>query len=141
MDELMDRITSELSRLSRTLQTIETDLSHARVGLKDLRNFIENSSRGISSEFKGYRFLFIEVRDLGLSVRTANCLQNENIDYIGDLVQRLETDMLRLPNFGRKSLNETREVLSIMGFSFGMTLPPWIIEKLQEHKFFIQKGE
>jgi hypothetical protein len=55
------------------------------------------------------------VDELELSVRSANCLKNDNIVYIGDLIQKTEAEMLRTPNFGRKSLNEIKEVLSGMG--------------------------
>src|SRR3546814_5354377 len=58
------------------------------------------------------RFLLKKVDELELSVRSANCLKNDNIIYIGDLVQKTEAEMLRTPNFGRKSLNEIKEVLS-----------------------------
>src|SRR3546814_1319685 len=58
------------------------------------------------------RYLLKKVDELELSVRSANCLKNDNIIYIGDLVQKTEAEMLRTPNFGRKSLNEIKEVLS-----------------------------
>src|SRR3990167_6264085 len=61
------------------------------------------------------RFLLKKVDELELSVRSANCLKNDNIIYIGDLVQKTEAEMLRTPNFGRKSLNEIKEVLASMG--------------------------
>src|SRR6202051_2300206 len=61
------------------------------------------------------RYLLKKVDELELSVRSANCLKNDNIIYIGDLVQKTEAEMLRTPNFGRKSLNEIKEVLSQMG--------------------------
>src|SRR6186997_1513907 len=61
------------------------------------------------------RYLLKKVDELELSVRSANCLKNDNIIYIGDLVQKTEAEMLRTPNFGRKSLNEIKEVLSSMG--------------------------
>jgi DNA-directed RNA polymerase subunit alpha len=66
--------------------------------------------------------LFRSVDELELSVRSANCLQNANIRYIGELVQRSENEMLKTKNFGRKSLNEIKEVLSSMGLSLGMRL-------------------
>jgi DNA-directed RNA polymerase subunit alpha len=69
--------------------------------------------------------LLRKVDELELSVRSANCLKNENILYIGDLVQKTEGEMLRTPNFGRKSLNEIKEVLSQMGVGLGMTLSNW----------------
>ena len=58
--------------------------------------------------------------ELELSVRSANCLKNDNIVYIGDLIQKTEAEMLRTPNFGRKSLNEIKEVLAQMGLHLGM---------------------
>jgi hypothetical protein len=66
-----------------------------------------------------------KVDELELSVRSANCLKNDNIIYIGDLVQKTEAEMLRTPNFGRKSLNEIKEVLSSMGLRLGMDIPGW----------------
>jgi DNA-directed RNA polymerase subunit alpha len=66
--------------------------------------------------------LFRPVEELELSVRSANCLQNADIKYIGELVQRSEGDMLRTKNFGRKSLNEIKEILASLGLEFGMKL-------------------
>ena len=60
------------------------------------------------------------VEELELSVRSYNCLKNANIQTIGDLVQRTEAEMLRTKNFGRKSLNEIKEILSNLGLGFGM---------------------
>jgi DNA-directed RNA polymerase subunit alpha len=73
------------------------------------------------------------VDDLELTVRSANCLKAENIYYIGDLIQRTETELLKTPNLGRKSLNEIKEVLASRGFTLGMKLenwPPAGLEKL-----------
>ena len=64
--------------------------------------------------------LFKNVEELGLSVRSASCLSSEDIVLIGHLVQRTEAQMLRVPNFGRKSLNEIKESLATMGLHFGM---------------------
>ncbi|MBW2231266.1 MAG: DNA-directed RNA polymerase subunit alpha [Deltaproteobacteria bacterium] len=66
--------------------------------------------------------LFKSVDELELSVRSANCLQNANIRFIGELVQRTEAEMLKTKNFGRKSLNEIKETLASMGLSLGMTI-------------------
>ncbi|MGD8561431.1 MAG: DNA-directed RNA polymerase subunit alpha [Desulfarculaceae bacterium] len=66
--------------------------------------------------------LFRTVDELELSVRSANCLKNANIKYIGELVQRSESEMLKTKNFGRKSLNEIKEMLTEMGLSLGMGL-------------------
>jgi DNA-directed RNA polymerase subunit alpha len=69
--------------------------------------------------------LLKKVDELELSVRSANCLKNDNIVYIGDLIQKTEAEMLRTPNFGRKSLNEIKEVLAAMGLHLGMEVPSW----------------
>jgi DNA-directed RNA polymerase subunit alpha len=66
--------------------------------------------------------LYRSVDELELSVRSANCLQNANIRFIGELVQRTEAEMLKTKNFGRKSLNEIKEVLASMGLDLGMTV-------------------
>ena len=73
-----------------------------------------------------------KVDELELSVRSANCLKNDNIVYIGDLVQKTEAEMLRTPNFGRKSLNEIKEVLASMGLRLGMDIPGWPPENIEE---------
>ena len=65
------------------------------------------------------------VDDLELTVRSANCLKAENIYYIGDLIQRTETELLKTPNLGRKSLNEIKEVLASRGLTLGMKLESW----------------
>src|SRR6266581_3059444 len=65
------------------------------------------------------------VDDLELTVRSANCLKAENIYYIGDLIQRTETELLKTPNLGRKSLNEIKEVLATRGLTLGMKLENW----------------
>ena len=73
-----------------------------------------------------------KVEELELSVRSANCLKNDNIIYIGDLVQKSESEMLRTPNFGRKSLNEIKEVLTNMGLNLGQMIPEWPPENLEQ---------
>ena len=78
------------------------------------------------------RNLLRKVDELELSVRSANCLKNDNIVYIGDLVQKTEQEMLRTPNFGRKSLNEIKEVLTSMGLSLGMNVPSWPPENIED---------
>ncbi|MBV8971460.1 MAG: DNA-directed RNA polymerase subunit alpha [Sphingomonadaceae bacterium] len=78
------------------------------------------------------RYLLKKVDELELSVRSANCLKNDNIIYIGDLVQKSESEMLRTPNFGRKSLNEIKEVLQSMGLHLGMQIPGWPPENIEE---------
>jgi DNA-directed RNA polymerase subunit alpha len=69
--------------------------------------------------------LYRTVEDLELSVRSANCLKNANITYIGELVQRTEAEMLKTKNFGRKSLNEIKQLLEEMDLSLGMKIDEW----------------
>jgi len=78
------------------------------------------------------RNLLRKVDELELSVRSANCLKNDNIVYIGDLIQKTEGEMLRTPNFGRKSLNEIKEVLAQMGLHLGMEVLDWPPENIEE---------
>ncbi|MEF2551415.1 DNA-directed RNA polymerase subunit alpha [Aurantimonas sp. A2-1-M11] len=76
--------------------------------------------------------LLKKVDELELSVRSANCLKNDNIVYIGDLIQKTEAEMLRTPNFGRKSLNEIKEVLASMGLHLGMEVTDWPPENIDD---------
>jgi DNA-directed RNA polymerase subunit alpha len=85
-----------------------------------------------ASELPFNRNLLRKVDELELSVRSANCLKNDNIVYIGDLVQKTESEMLRTPNFGRKSLNEIKEVLTQMGLALGMEIPAWPPENIED---------
>ena len=78
------------------------------------------------------KHLLRKVDELELSVRSANCLKNDNIIYIGDLVQKTEAEMLRTPNFGRKSLNEIKEVLAQMGLHLGMEVTNWPPENIED---------
>ena len=98
-------------------------------------NFEEPSKEVVEEsrdELPFNRNLLSKVDELELSVRSANCLKNDNIIYIGDLVQKTEADMLRTPNFGRKSLNEIKEVLSQMGLHLGMEIPDWPPENIED---------
>ena len=83
-------------------------------------------------ELEFNRNLLRRVDELELSVRSANCLKNDNIVYIGDLIQKTEAEMLRTPNFGRKSLNEIKEVLAQMGLRLGMDVSNWPPEDIDE---------
>ena len=78
------------------------------------------------------RNLLKKVDELELSVRSAKCLKYECIIYIGDLVQKSESDILKIPNFGRKSFNEIKEVIYQMGLDFGMTIPNWPPENIED---------
>jgi DNA-directed RNA polymerase subunit alpha len=98
-------------------------------------NFDEPESAGKGMEDAGLEFnplLLKKVDELELSVRSANCLKNDNIVYIGDLIQKTEAEMLRTPNFGRKSLNEIKEVLSGMGLHLGMEVEEWPPENIED---------
>ena len=85
-----------------------------------------------SAEPEFNRNLLKRVEELELSVRSMNCLKNDNIIYIGDLVQKTEPEMLRTPNFGRKSLNEIKEVLNTMSLYLGMEIPNWPTDNIAE---------
>ena len=110
----------------------------ARIMQDQLSNFInfeepeEEEVPEVLEDLPFNRNLLRKVDELELSVRSANCLKNDNIVYIGDLVLRSEPEMLRTPNFGRKSLNEIREVLKIMGLELGMIIETWPPENIEE---------
>tara|TARA_Y100000590_G_scaffold468406_1_gene651066 strand:- start:721 stop:1746 length:1026 start_codon:yes stop_codon:yes gene_type:complete len=91
---------------------------------------IEQKTKVTEPEFN--KNLLKKVDELELSVRSMNCLKNDNIIYIGDLVQKTEPEMLRTPNFGRKSLNEIKEVLNSMSLYLGMEIPNWPPENISE---------
>ncbi len=98
-------------------------------------NFEEPVKQVVEEEQPELEFnaaLLKKVDELELSVRSANCLKNDNIVYIGDLIQKTEAEMLRTPNFGRKSLNEIKEVLAQMGLHLGMEVPNWPPENIDE---------
>lgn len=109
----------------------------ARILQDQLKPFInfdepENDAEVVHEELPFNKNLLRKVDELELSVRSANCLKNDNIVYIGDLVQKTEAEMLRTPNFGRKSLNEIKEVLAKMGIHLGMETPGWPPENIEE---------
>ncbi|WP_340303187.1 DNA-directed RNA polymerase subunit alpha [Roseobacter sp. HKCCD7870] len=98
-------------------------------------NFDEPEAAGRQDDDDDLEFnplLLKKVDELELSVRSANCLKNDNIVYIGDLIQKTEAEMLRTPNFGRKSLNEIKEVLSGMGLHLGMDIVDWPPDNIEE---------
>ena len=109
----------------------------ARILQDQLKPFInfdepESEEENVHEELPFNRNLLRKVDELELSVRSANCLKNDNIIYIGNLVQKTEAEMLRTPNFGRKSLNEIKEVLAKMGIHLGMETPGWPPENIEE---------
>lgn len=92
----------------------------------------ESQASEVEESLPFNRNLLKKVEELELSVRSANCLKNDNIIYIGDLVQKSESEMLRTPNFGRKSLNEIKEVLTMMGLHLGMQVEGWPPENIED---------
>ena len=131
----------------KLIMTVETDgsmtpedaVAYAARILQDqlsvFINFSEPSKAVIEESRPELEFnaaLLKKVDELELSVRSANCLKNDNIVYIGDLIQKTEAEMLRTPNFGRKSLNEIKEVLAQMGLHLGMEVPNWPPENIEE---------
>lgn len=132
-----DKLTIDL--LTNGAVTPEDSVALAARILQDqLQLFInfEEPKSGVSEEQPSEppfnRNLLRKVDELELSVRSANCLKNDNIVYIGDLVQKTEAEMLRTPNFGRKSLNEIKEVLAQMGLHLGMEITSWPPENIEE---------
>ncbi len=119
--------------------TPEDSVAYAARIMQDQLNIFVNfdepeeiKSQEESSELPFNKNLLRKVDELELSVRSANCLKNDNIVYIGDLVQKSEGDMLRTPNFGRKSLNEIKEVLTTMGLHLGMQVEGWPPENIED---------
>ncbi len=103
--------------------------------LQTFINFEEPKDAAGADEDEGLEFnplLLKKVDELELSVRSANCLKNDNIVYIGDLIQKTEAEMLRTPNFGRKSLNEIKEVLTTMALHLGMDVPDWPPDNIED---------
>lgn len=125
--------------LDKLILTIETNgvitaeeaiRQSARILVDQLNVFaaLEDTGDGASNEPEEPAvdpILLRPVDDLELTVRSANCLKAENINYIGDLIQRTENELLKTPNLGRKSLNEIKEVLASRGLTLGMHLDNW----------------
>ncbi|QQR70033.1 MAG: DNA-directed RNA polymerase subunit alpha [Alphaproteobacteria bacterium] len=121
------RIVQEQMRLFVTFE--EPRIADAASSLIE-SPIVERAAGVVEASFN--RNLLRRVDELELTVRSGNCLKNENIIYIGDLVQMTESQMLRTPNFGRKSLNEIKEILTRMGLNLGMTVPNWPPENIEE---------
>ncbi len=110
----------------------------ARILVEQLSVFAQLEGTALPTEEKKTiapdPILLRPVDDLELTVRSANCLKAENIYYIGDLIQRTETELLKTPNLGRKSLNEIKEVLASRGLTLGMKLENWPPAGLEHHR-------
>ena len=132
-----DKLTLEIET-DGTVTPEDTIAFAARILQDQLQTFInfeepeDLADDNESDEPEFNRNLLRRVDELELSVRSANCLKNDNIVYIGDLVRKTEAEMLRTPNFGRKSLNEIKEVLSSMGLRLGMENLGWPPENIEE---------
>jgi DNA-directed RNA polymerase subunit alpha len=111
----------------RRAATILAEQLDAFVELRDISEPVEKEEK---PEFDP--ILLRPVDDLELTVRSANCLKAEAIQYIGDLVQRTEVELLKTPNLGKKSLTEIKDVLASRGLSLGMRLENWPPESIAE---------
>lgn len=145
--EVTDTRVGQITDYDKLLLSVETNgvitpddaVAYAARILQDqLQVFInfeepeEVQEKSEEEELPFNRNLLRKVEELELSVRSANCLKNDNIVYLGDLVQKTESDMLRTPNFGRKSLNEIKEVLTSMDLHLGMHAEGWPPENIEE---------
>ena len=145
--EVLDTRVGQITDYDKLILNVETNgtvspedaVAYAARILQDqLQVFINfeeprvESEDEVEQEIPFNKNLLRKVDELELSVRSANCLKNDNIVYIGDLVQKSEADMLRTPNFGRKSLNEIKEVLTQMGLHLGMQVEGWPPENIED---------
>jgi DNA-directed RNA polymerase subunit alpha len=141
-----DTRVGQITDYDKLVMNIETDSSitpelaialSARIMQDQLQLFVtfeeeEEEKPEIKEELEYNPILLKKVDELELSVRSRNCLQNDNIVYIGDLVNKTEAEMLRTQNFGRKSLNEIKDVLSKFNLKFGMEISGWPPENIEE---------
>ena len=141
-----DTRVGKVTDYDKLIMSVETDGSitpemsialAARILQDQLQIFIsfeeeDDEKQEVENELEYNPFLLKTVDELELSVRSRNCLQNDNIVYIGDLVSKTESEMLRTQNFGRKSLNEIKDVLSKHNLKFGMDVPDWPPENIED---------
>ncbi|MBL4764797.1 MAG: DNA-directed RNA polymerase subunit alpha, partial [Colwellia sp.] len=112
----------------RRASTILAEQLDAFVELRDIKEVEQVEEKPLFDPI-----LLRPVDDLELTVRSANCLKAEAIQYIGDLVQRAEVELLKTPNLGKKSLTETKDVLASRGLSLGMRLENWPPESIVDN--------
>jgi DNA-directed RNA polymerase subunit alpha len=131
-DKLMINIDTDGSISSETALALAARILQDQLQL--FINFEEIDELGEEKleELKFDPNLLKKVDELELSVRSQNCLKNDNIIYIGDLVRKTEGEMLKTPNFGRKSLNEIKDLLGSMNLRFGMEVADWPPENIEE---------
>jgi len=140
-----DTRVGQITDYDRLIMNVETDSSitpemaialSARILQDQLQLFVtfeeEEEKQQVKEELEYDPILLKKVDELELSVRSRNCLQNDNIVYIGDLVNKTEVEMLRTQNFGRKSLNEIKDVLSKFNLKFGMEITGWPPENIED---------
>jgi DNA-directed RNA polymerase subunit alpha len=141
-----DTRVGQVTDYDKLIMNIETDATitpeiaialSAKILQDQLQLFVtfkeeEEEKQEVQEELEYNPILLKKVDELELSVRSRNCLQNDNIVYIGDLVNRTEAEMLRTQNFGRKSLNEIKEVLAKFNLKFGMEINGWPPENIEE---------
>ncbi|GAB4163392.1 MAG: DNA-directed RNA polymerase subunit alpha [Rickettsiaceae bacterium] len=141
-----DTRVGQITDYDKLIMSIETNGSitpemavalSARILQDQLQLFItfeeeEEEKHETKAELEYNPILLKKVDELELSVRSRNCLQNDNIVYIGDLVNKTEAEMLRTQNFGRKSLNEIKDVLAKYDLKFGMDVPGWPPENIED---------
>ena len=141
-----DTRVGQVTDYDKLIMNIETDASitpemaialSARIMQDQLQLFVtfeeeEEEKQEVKEELEYNPILLKKVDELELSVRSRNCLQNDNIVYIGDLVNKTEAEMLRTQNFGRKSLNEIKDVLLKFNLKFGMEITCWPPENIEE---------
>ncbi len=141
-----DTRVGQVTDYDKLIMNVETDSSitpemaialSARIIQDQLQLFVtfeeeEEEKHEAKEELEYNPILLKKVDELELSVRSRNCLQNDNIVYIGDLVNKTEAEMLRTQNFGRKSLNEIKDVLSKFNLKFGMEIVGWPPENIEE---------
>ena len=129
----LDKLVMEIET-NGSLSPEEAIRASAKILVEQLIVFTQLEHEGLSELGTGLRepegpepapILMRPVDELELTVRSANCLKAENIYYIGDLIQRTETELLKTPNLGRKSLNEIKEVLASRGLTLGARLENW----------------
>ena len=129
---LRDLIRREIDRHERSMPLAKVMEEEHIERYERSRSFPEEMEQERIPDLPYDPALLKKIDQLELSVRSANCLRNDNIIYIGDLVQRSEAEMLRTPNFGRNSLNEIKEVLANMGLHLGMEVPGWPPDNIEE---------
>ena len=128
---IIDLETNGTINPEEAIRKAATILSEQLEAFVDLRGVREPIVKEEKPEFEPV--LLRPVDDLELTVRSANCLKTESIHYIGDLVQKMEVDLLKTPNLGKKSLTEIKDVLAARGLSLGMKLENWPPDILIEH--------